>query len=317
MSASQSASSAAARQMRRRRIGCHHQAHQTTRCGVEGRVVHQAEFRTVAIMTANALVVVQEIAAPAQDQPATVDLNALLVVRGMAVNQIDPSAIDQGPGKTALRRRDLVTPAAAPVDRRQRDVARPLVRRDPRRALRRDRDPTARSLRPQQPRDRLGARHPCRRRPRRGRAVDRRVQPRPADPPAPGRRPGIHRRFRDRHRQRAGRARVGRSWRSHADADAARRQSRGRAARKRFGGQDAAGSGVAGDPAAAPARAASGDRRGVRPAVGAVAQLRPDAAGAALRRAGVPAAQPPPAAGAWTAISTSLRRRNQREKGEL
>src|SRR5690606_26345322 len=81
---------------------------------VEGREVHEREVAAELLVTADPLVVVEEVAAPVEDRPAAVDLDRLRVVGGVAVHDVDARVIDQRVREAAVLARDLVPPVGAP-----------------------------------------------------------------------------------------------------------------------------------------------------------------------------------------------------------
>ena len=68
-------------------------------------------------MTPDAFVVVEKITAAIEDQSVVVDLDALRVMRGMPVYQIDSGFIDECVCEAALLAGNMITPVAPPVDR--------------------------------------------------------------------------------------------------------------------------------------------------------------------------------------------------------
>ncbi len=84
--------------------------------------VHEHQVAAVAIVTLDAFVVIDEVAASVEDRFPLVDLDSLGVVRGMTVDDIDTGLIDQLVGEGSLVRRDFVTPVAPPVNGRHDDV---------------------------------------------------------------------------------------------------------------------------------------------------------------------------------------------------
>src|SRR2546425_5597848 len=74
-------------------------------------------------LSTDALVVVQEVAATEKDDPIAVDLDALWMVRGMAVHHVHHRGIDQPMREGTLGFRNAITPVAAPVNRGHDHVA--------------------------------------------------------------------------------------------------------------------------------------------------------------------------------------------------
>src|SRR5438105_3937571 len=77
------------------------------------------------LRAADALVVVDEIAAPVEDQPAPVELQGARVVRGVPVDDVH-AAVDERMGEGDLLAGDRIAPVGPPVDRGHRHIARPL-----------------------------------------------------------------------------------------------------------------------------------------------------------------------------------------------
>src|SRR5690606_31231535 len=69
---------------------------------VEFGEVQQRQFAAKALVAFDAFVVVDQVAAAVEDQPPVVDLEALGVVGGVAVDQIDAGLVDQALGEAAL-----------------------------------------------------------------------------------------------------------------------------------------------------------------------------------------------------------------------
>src|SRR6266566_1321292 len=85
--------------------------------------VQQAQIAAEVLVAADALVVVDGIAAAIQDQSAPVDLDGAGVVGGVAVDEIGPS-VDELVRETNLVIRHAIPPVAAPVHRHDNDVTR-------------------------------------------------------------------------------------------------------------------------------------------------------------------------------------------------
>ena len=87
--------------------------------------VHQREVAAETFLAPDAFVVVQEIAAAIEDELAAVDLDALDVMRRVAVHDVGAAVVDEPVGEGALFAGDIEAPVAAPVHRHHDDVAGP------------------------------------------------------------------------------------------------------------------------------------------------------------------------------------------------
>ena len=92
--------------------------------------IHQGEIVTIVFVALNALVIVQKIAAAVEDQPIAVDLDPLGMMRGMAVNDRNISALDKAMGKVPLPFRNVITPIRSLMNRDNNHVTRLSVTRD-------------------------------------------------------------------------------------------------------------------------------------------------------------------------------------------
>lgn len=86
---------------------------------VEFGEVQQSQFAAKAFVALDAFVVVDQIAAAVEDQPPVMDLEALGVVGGVAVDPVNAGLVDQAVGEAPLFFGDDVAPVAAGRDRRQ------------------------------------------------------------------------------------------------------------------------------------------------------------------------------------------------------
>ena len=77
--------------------------------------VEQPKIMPKLIMAADALIVVHQIPTAVQDQLSTVDLDRPRMVRGMPMNQMNPS-VDQAVCKVGVFGCNVVTPVATPVN---------------------------------------------------------------------------------------------------------------------------------------------------------------------------------------------------------
>src|SRR5215472_18345646 len=103
--------------------GHHAQAGQFPRAGQYRGEVQQPQVVPVLLVAADALVVVDAIAAAVEDELAPVDLDRAGMVRGVAVDQVD-AAVDEPAGEADLVTVHAIPPVGSPVDGHDRDVAR-------------------------------------------------------------------------------------------------------------------------------------------------------------------------------------------------
>ena len=133
-SCSQAASAASARCSRKRRIlkgTIDKETRRWSAAAANLMTLHQREIATVLSVSADPLVVVEEVAAAVKDRLAVVGLHRLDVMGGMAVDHVDAGGVDEMAREAAVGRRDGVTPVAAPVDGDDDEVARPAIVVDP------------------------------------------------------------------------------------------------------------------------------------------------------------------------------------------
>jgi hypothetical protein len=89
---------------------------QASRGRIQSGEVQEGEVATKGFVAADALVVVQEIAAAVEDELVPIYLEAHRVVRGVAVHDVHSRGIDEHVGKGTLPGWDAVAPVAAPVE---------------------------------------------------------------------------------------------------------------------------------------------------------------------------------------------------------
>ena len=88
----------------------------------ERKIVPEPEL----LVTADALVVIDQVAAAVADELAAIDLDCLRVVGRMTVDEIDPRFSDEIVCQGALLVGDVVAPVAAPMYRDKDNIAGPL-----------------------------------------------------------------------------------------------------------------------------------------------------------------------------------------------
>jgi len=76
----------------------HPESHQPSRRRVERHEVEKTELAPIGVMTADRLVVAEKVSAAVQDEPAGMDLDALHVMGGVAVNDVDGPVLDEAAG---------------------------------------------------------------------------------------------------------------------------------------------------------------------------------------------------------------------------
>src|SRR5947208_3628706 len=82
---------------------------------IQGREVERAQVVPVVLVAGDALVVVDEVAAPVEDELPRVHLQGARMVRGVAVDEVH-AGVDQGVRTGGLGAGDEVAPVGAPVD---------------------------------------------------------------------------------------------------------------------------------------------------------------------------------------------------------
>ena len=80
----------------------HAQIPQLSRCGIEGGKVQQGQITAIVLVTADTLVVGQEIATTVDDGAAVMDLDGFRVMGRVPVNDVDTSVVDQSVGEADL-----------------------------------------------------------------------------------------------------------------------------------------------------------------------------------------------------------------------
>jgi hypothetical protein len=107
--------------------------------GLETGEIHRGEIAAKFLVAANALIVVQEVAASVEDQSILVAFDGLRVVRGMAVDKRNIGPIDEGARKSSLLFRTLISPICSPMNGCNHQIAWPpyalRLFRDPRDAF--------------------------------------------------------------------------------------------------------------------------------------------------------------------------------------
>src|SRR5262249_32251565 len=93
--------------------------------GVQEREVQQPQVVSVEVVTADPLVVVDEVAAAVKDEPLAVDLDRAGVMRRVAVDEVGPG-VDELLRQPDLVHGDLVPPIGSPVNGDYDDVAAPF-----------------------------------------------------------------------------------------------------------------------------------------------------------------------------------------------
>ena len=91
---------------------------------MQRREVQQAQVVPVLLMTGDAFVVVDAVAAAVQDELAPEHLDRARVMRGVAVDEVDTAA-DQPVGEADLVRVHVIPPVGSPVDGDDHDVTGP------------------------------------------------------------------------------------------------------------------------------------------------------------------------------------------------
>mmetsp|Transcript_35732 Transcript_35732/g.114318 ORF Transcript_35732/g.114318 Transcript_35732/m.114318 type:complete len:383 (+) Transcript_35732:729-1877(+) len=105
---------------------------------IKGRDVGEDEVVAELVAVAEyALVVVDEVAAPVEDELLSIDFDGARVVRGVAVNDVD-AGVDEGVGEGPLGARRCVAPIRPPVERHNSEGGIPLLFFFRRRRRRRD-----------------------------------------------------------------------------------------------------------------------------------------------------------------------------------
>jgi hypothetical protein len=86
-------------------------------------VVAGRKIASISLVARDAFVVVQEVAAPVENGPPSVDFDCLRMMRGVAVDHIDAGHIDELVSQGDLLLFDLVAPVVTPVNGSHDDVS--------------------------------------------------------------------------------------------------------------------------------------------------------------------------------------------------
>src|SRR5664279_3670313 len=107
--------------------------------GIETGEIHHGEIAAKFLVAANALIVIQEVAASVEDQSILVYFDGFRVVRGMAVDKRNIGLIDEAARKSSLLFWNLISPICSPMNRCNDQIAWPPYAlhlfRDPRDAF--------------------------------------------------------------------------------------------------------------------------------------------------------------------------------------
>jgi hypothetical protein len=85
---------------------------------------------TVALVTTDAFIVVQEITAAIENEAVSIDFDRSRMMRRMPVNDRHACLVDEGPGQNLLLIRNVISPIGSPMDRNDDEIARSPERHD-------------------------------------------------------------------------------------------------------------------------------------------------------------------------------------------
>src|SRR5271166_1820538 len=97
---------------------------------LELREIHNGEIATKFFVAANALIIIQEVAASVEDQSIFVYFDGFRVVRGMAVDKGNICTIGQSMRKPSVLFWNLISPIRSPMNGGDDHIARPPQARD-------------------------------------------------------------------------------------------------------------------------------------------------------------------------------------------
>src|SRR6516165_3022785 len=85
--------------------------------------IHQRQVITVALVTTNPFIVVQEITAAIENETISIDFDRFWMMRRMPVNDRHACLVDQSSGKNRLLIRNVISPIGSPMDRNDDKIA--------------------------------------------------------------------------------------------------------------------------------------------------------------------------------------------------